>query len=170
MPTQCARRVWAPGRARASGTLPPSPGVLSTAAAPSFSELLLPGRRLPLPTAGTRSPTPIPEPAELEPDTRLANTGKGQPGYCAPPSGARPERRRPRPWLGPSSLPALPHPARAALHSCWGRWAGPGGHPAQTSVLQMPHALHCVPVESRGGGSHDCALLTYPIGWGVECV
>lgn len=149
-----------------------SPGVLSTAAAPSFSELLLLGRRLPLPTAGTQgSPTPIPEPAELETRHSPGEHGQGPARLLRPSFRGAPRKAAAPPRLsGPSSLPALAPPSlRAALHSCWGRWAGPGGHPAQTSVLQMPHALHCVPVESRGGG-RTTAHPHLPHWMGRECV
>ena len=76
MPTQCAHRVW-PRRGRGLQGPFLSPSVLSTAATPSFSELLLLDWHLPLPAAGTQaSPTPIPEPTELE--TRHSPGERGQ--------------------------------------------------------------------------------------------
>ena len=83
MPTQCACRVWPWGGRGLQGPFL-SPGVLSTAAAPPFFELLLLGWHLPLPTSGTQpSPTPIPEPMELE-TTCLENAGEGQPSLDFP--------------------------------------------------------------------------------------
>ena len=76
MPTQCAHRVWPQGGCGLQGPFL-SPSVLSTAATPSFSELLLLDWHLPLPAAGTQaSRTPIPEPTELE--TRHSPGERGQ--------------------------------------------------------------------------------------------
>lgn len=171
MPTQCARRVWPRGGRGLQGPFL-SPGVLSTAAAPSFSELLLLGRRLPLPAAGTQaSPAPIPEPAELETRHSPGERGRGPAGRLrpsfrgAPRKAAAPPRRS-----GPSSLPAPAPPSLgAALRSCWGRWAGTRAGASPTSVLEMPHALHCPPVESRGGG-RSTAHPHLPHWTGRECV
>lgn len=121
----------APGRGRASGTLPRSrplsrgvPSAAAAAAAPSFSGLLLLSGRLPLPAAGTQ-PQPA-EPAELETRHRTQQCGQGPAGRLRPSFRVAPrEAAAPPRFSGPSSLPALsPTSLPAALHSRRGRGAG----------------------------------------------
>ncbi|CAI9155934.1 unnamed protein product [Rangifer tarandus platyrhynchus] len=175
MPTQCARRVWPRGGRGLQGPFL-SPGVPSTAAAPSFSELLLLGWRLPLPAAGTQaSPAPIPEPAELETrhspgERRRGPAGRLRPSFRgAPRKAAAPPRRS-----GPSSLPAPAPPSLgAALRSCWGRWAGTRAGAQPRPPCWRCHLLSIVLQERAEEGVARLRTLTYPIGWGVnvcECV
>lgn len=104
-------------------------------------------------------------PRNWKPDTRPANTGKGQPRYCAPPSGARPERRRPRPGSpAPPRSPPLPH-RRSAQPStpAGGAGRGPGRGPGpDLRVADATCSPLCSSREPRRG-SHDCAPSPTPL-------
>ena len=174
MPARCARRVWPGGGRGLQGPLL-SPGVLPTAAAPSFSELLLLGRRRPLPAAGTQaSPAPVLEPAELETRHPPGDRGPGPAGRLRPSfRGAPREAAAPPRRSGPSSLPPGPTLARRSPPLLLGAL---GGGPARRWAGARPDlrvgdaaSLHCPPAKSRGRG-RSTAHPHLPRWLGRECV
>lgn len=165
MPTQCARRVW-PGEG--AGFRDPSSPPASSPLLPlplSLSSCCSAGACHYPPLAPKLAQPQCRSPRNWKPDTRPANTGKGQPRYCAPPSGARPERRRPRPGSpAPPRSPPLPHPRSAQPSTAAGdAGRGPGRGPGpDLRVADATCSPLCSSREPRRG-SHDCAPSPTPL-------